>query len=42
MEKLSWKDKLWLVMEGMGFVFLYVGIPLLAILAVLEILSHIQ
>jgi hypothetical protein len=36
--KLTWKDKLWLVMQGMGFVFLYVGLPLILTIIVLDIL----
>ena len=38
MYKLTWKDKLWLVAEGIGFVFLYVGLPMIITMIVLDIL----
>jgi len=38
MDKLTWKDKIWLVMEGMGFVFVYIGLPFIITMIVLDIL----
>jgi hypothetical protein len=36
--KLTWKDKLWAMLQGFGFVFLYLGLPLIITIIVLDIL----